>query len=134
MAWVGTAESTGERCATCNDATVDTFMLRLTNGAQAYDGPERRSEPRFAITMSVPTQALDESHQRVGEPFVAITRSVSRCGIAFYYTKPVAARFLAMQFRDRDGNTIVTVMEVLRCERRGPLYEIGGRFVGELSE
>jgi hypothetical protein len=114
MACVGTAESTGEQRATCDDATVDAFMVRLTNGAQKYDGPERRSEPRFAITMSVPTQALDESRCRVGAPFVAITRSISRGGIAFYYTKPIAERFLAMQFRDRDGNTMRAARAAIR--------------------
>jgi hypothetical protein len=84
--------------------------------------------------MAVPTQVLNEAHERVGESFVAITRSVSTRGAAFYFTKAVNEKWLAMQFRDREGATITAILEVLRCEPRGPLYEIAGRFVGTLAE
>jgi hypothetical protein len=111
---------------------VNDFMRRLIANAQQYDGPERRGEPRYNLVMSVPTQPLNDDFQASGQRFIGITRSISAGGVAFFYVKPVVERFLAMQFTDPSGSTITAILHVLRCEQRGSLYEIAGKFIGQL--
>jgi hypothetical protein len=108
------------------------FVRSIIAHAQPYAGPERRTEPRYNIVMSVPAQPLDDELRSVGQRFLAITRSLSLAGIGFYYTKPITQNYLAMQLAKSSGETMVVVVQVLRCIPRGTLFEIGGKFVDRL--
>lgn len=128
-----TAHENGHSTALMADSpdVVASFVERIAARATSYRGDERRREPRTPVTMAVPTQPLNDLRQRCGEPFTAITKNISTRGIAIYYTKAIAVRsLLAMQLRDGRGETLSVVMRVAHCERRGPLFEIGGEFVG----
>jgi hypothetical protein len=114
-------------------AAVVNFMSRLAEGGQAYEGEERRSEPRFAITMTVWTRPMKHRFQVVGEEVAAITRDISAHGIALLCARPVSTPYLAVRMMNPQGESIVAVFRVTRCQARGPVHEIAGEFVAQLS-
>lgn len=88
----------------------------------------RRGEGRRAVLSSVLAEPLDEKLQPAGAPFVALTRNVSRGGIALLYTQPIGARYLALRQPGADGRDM-RYIEVVRSTLIGYGYEIAGRFI-----
>ena len=93
------------------------------------DGPDRRSEPRYRMTLPVQVQPLDDQMQPVGDVFRAVTRDISAHGIGLVCQDPTAARHLMLQLQTPMHDHITVAIEVLRCQPVGFYYDIGGRFV-----
>ena len=93
------------------------------------DSPDRRSEPRYRMTLPVRVQPLDAQMRAVGDEFRAVTRDISAHGIGLVCQDPTAARYLMLQLETTTLEPITVAVEVLRCQPVGFYYDIGGRFV-----
>jgi PilZ domain len=111
---------------------VVNFIRRVIRGEKFYSGSERRTNLRYPITMPVKATPLNSRQQPCGEPFLAVTRDISVGGLCMYHLEHVAASYLELELANGNGNgeRLQVVLEVVRCRQTGPLYEIGGRFVG----
>ena len=109
------------------------FVQRLTADAPQYEGPERRSEPRWGVVMLVPAVPVDAQLNPAGEESIGISRDLSMQGMSLYFFTPIPVKsLLAVELRAPDGNTIQAVLEVLRCRADGSAFDIGGRFLVKL--
>ena len=104
------------------------FVERLTSGVFT-PGKERRKEPRYSVATIVEVQPLDEAFQPEGDAFRVVTRDISASGIGILDSRPVHSKYLAVQLTSPEGEQMQTVMEVLRCQPLGNIYDIGGQFV-----
>jgi hypothetical protein len=111
------------------------FVKRIAAGTEPYKGPERRSEPRWRVTMPVPVAHLDEHLCPCGPTFIAISRDISTQGMGLYHTRPIEVKsLLGVELRAPQGDTMQAVLEVVRCQLNGPAFEIGGRFMAKVYE
>jgi hypothetical protein len=92
------------------------------------DGPDRRSEPRYKMTIPLVAQPIDDQLQPTGPVFRAVTRDISAHGIGMLSQDPTRAEFLALQLQLPTSTEIALFVRVLRCEPLGFYYDIGGRF------
>lgn len=109
------------------------FVQRMVRNAQYYAGPEQRTERRYAVSVPVSAIPVDDSFQKTGEPFMALTRDISTKGMSMYHTRRVSEKFLALELTDPANNRLRVVLEVLRCRPDGLFYEIAGRFATKIS-
>ncbi len=109
---------------------IAVFIERLTSGVFAPE-KERRKEPRYSVATIVEVQPLDEEFQSQGDVFQVVTRDISASGIGILDSRPVNCKYLAVQLTSPEGRQMQMVMEVLRCQPMGNIYDIGGKFVTE---
>lgn len=112
---------------------IAAFVQRMARNAQYYEGPEQRTERRYLLSLPIAAVAVDSSLQRIGEPFIAVSRDISSGGIAMYHTRTVKEKLLALEMTAPAGDKLRVLMEVLRCHPSGLFYEIAGRFVSKLG-
>jgi hypothetical protein len=115
-------------------AYVDTLIRRMVEEGQYYDGPNRRSEPRYAVALQVWAMPLTSDLQSAGRPFVGTTKDISRSGISLVHYEPVDCPLLAIELTDLDGNKFQGAIEVLRCRQLGSFYEVAGKYVTQPYE
>jgi hypothetical protein len=102
---------------------IDEFVRRL---------PKRR--PDNLVALPVIVQPMNEGFQAVGGAFKAILDRVSMHEASVMHQTPITAPFIVLEWIDRRGentNAVQLVLKVVRCERSGPMYLIGGRFMTE---
>ena len=93
---------------------------------------ERRCEPRIAIALVVDLIPLDEVLRACGGPQQGVTRDISKHGVGLFAAIPIETRFLRLYLPlDSDGPSSELLVEVLRCEPFGVVFDIGGRFVAQ---
>ncbi len=110
---------------------VTNFVRRVIRGEKFYSGPERRLHLRYPITMTLRVIPLDAQRTPVGEMFSAITRDISVDGACFYHTEAVKQKLLQLELDGPNQEKLCVKLKVARCRPAGPLYEIGGKFVGD---
>lgn len=110
------------------------FVEQILNSQYEEPTPanERRTERRFRVTLPVSAVPIDASLRPIGETFTAVSRNISTRGIALLYTRHVEAQFLALRIKLKDQDPVQAAMEVLRCRRVGPFFEIAGKFVAKI--
>lgn len=120
-------ESTGTESATSTDE-IRSFVSRL---AREYflDGPDRRTEPRFRVTLPVSLCLLDERFAPLGYEVRAVTRDISENGLGLVCQDPVNAKYLSLQLASPAGEHFSVIVEVLRCRPVGYYFDVGCRFV-----
>ena len=79
------------------------------------------------FSMAVTVQPVDEHFKLVGEPFSAVTESISRTSLAIIHMRAVTDRFLRITLRAR-GREIRMILKVTRCCPQGMHYDIAGDF------
>jgi hypothetical protein len=99
------------------------------NSYQSYEGPNRRSETRDAISVPIMVQPLDANFQPVGGPFCAVSRDVSGGGIGLIHTDPITAEYVHIRLTTRGGEELEVLGKVKHCTANGPYFQIGARFV-----
>jgi hypothetical protein len=110
---------------------VERFIRSVIRSEKFFEGSERRLTLRYPVTMPVRAVALDEKQKPTGGPFLAVTRDISVGGLCMYHLEPVESRWLQLELANNgQPEQLRVVMEVVRCSKTGPLYEIAGRFVG----
>lgn len=93
---------------------------------------DRRSEPRIAVAMVVDLIPLDGTMRPCGPPQQGVTRDISKQGVGLFASIPTEARYLMVYLPIQPEGTVSDVLvEVLRCEPFGVVFDIAGRFVGE---
>jgi PilZ domain len=112
-------------------AEVVNFIRRVIRGEKFYAGSERRLHLRYPITIPVLVTPLDDRHQPVAEPFLAITRDISIVGLCMYHTKTVKEKLLRLEMTGLNQEHVSVLLKVARCRPAGPFYEIAGRFLAE---
>ena len=109
------------------------FVERAVRNSKYYDGPEVRSERRYAVSMRVAAVPVDEHLNKIGEGFIAASRDISSRGIAIYHTRRTTDRFLALELSGASGENMHVLLAVLRCRPVGLFYEIAGKFVSKIA-
>lgn len=112
---------------------VAAFVERAIRNSKYYDGPDSRAEPRYPVQLRVAAVPVDENLERIGEPFMAVSRDISGGGIAIYHTRGVTEKLLALELSTPAGEKTHVVMEILRCRPVGLFYEIAGKFVSKFT-
>jgi hypothetical protein len=107
-------------------STLNQFVKALDGGRVADD--ERRREKRRPVVLDVIAVPLDEEHHPCGEPFLALSRNISRGGIALLHTEKVTAPFLLLRIETIRHQVIQTVVKVVRTRSFYQFTEISGRF------
>jgi PilZ domain len=120
------------------------FVRTAIREEKVYKGGERRAHLRYPVSMSVRATPLDDHKKPIAEPFdavthdisvagsfAALTRDISAGGISMHCSQPVKEKFLQLELTAPKGVQLNVTLEVLRCLKKGPFYEVGGRFVGE---
>lgn len=93
---------------------------------------ERRCEPRIAIALVVDLIPLDEALRPCGGPQQGVTRDVSKRGVGLFAAIPIETRYLRLYLPlEADAAPSELLVEVLRSEPFGVVFDIGGRFVAE---
>ena len=77
--------------------------------------------------MAISVQPVDDQLEPTGDPFVAVTKSVSPTGLAITHIRAVTARFLRITLRAR-GREVRTILDVVCCSCAGMHYDIRGDF------
>lgn len=113
---------------------IAAFVERLIRHSKYYDGPDSRSEPRYAVRMPVAAVPVDDDLQKIGEPFVAVSRDLSGRGIAIYHTRRISQRYLALELSTPSEEKLHVLLQVLRCRPVGLFYEIAGKFVSKIAQ
>jgi hypothetical protein len=90
---------------------------------------ERRRENRYALAMVVDLVPLDAGMTPCGPPQRGVTRDLSPSGIGLFAEIPLQAKFLRVLLPIHPIERVEVLVEILRCEPFGFLYNIGGRFV-----
>jgi hypothetical protein len=96
-------------------------------GASATN-EERRTDKRRPVVLDVIAVPLDQDQQPCGEPFMALTRNISRGGIAILHTEKVTAPYLLLKMETARHETMQIVVQVVRLRSFYQFTEICGRF------
>jgi hypothetical protein len=134
------------KCHTRPTHDVQAFLQEAIRGEVQRPRGERRAHVRYSVSMSVRVIPLDDHKEPIAEPFyavardisiagsfVGVTRDVSAGGISMYHTRPIQEKFLKLELTAPRGRQLHVDMEVLRCCKAGPFYEIAGRFTGDAA-
>lgn len=117
------AEKTEQKFA--NKPTIATLVRGLIDEAQKDFVVDRRRERRVPLSIPLTVTPVGNAIRRSGE-FIAVTRDISTRGVSFFHTDPADDHYLCI----RSGESqIKVVIEVLRCRKVGPLWEIAGKFL-----
>jgi hypothetical protein len=108
---------------------VNDFITRLQQHGAKFT---RRRELRQTVALLVEATPLDDASRPTGKTFQAVTRDISTSGISLLHTQSVDAPYLSISLKDTENQRLDAVVEVLRCNPIGPLFDIGGRFVAKI--
>jgi hypothetical protein len=108
------------------------FVKRQIREAQVFGGEERRSEERHLMLVPVLVQPVNAQYNPIGDPFVVVTRDISRKGIGLVHGQRIAHPLVALRM-SLAGEEVNVVARLVRSEALGPYYFIGGEFVAKLA-
>jgi hypothetical protein len=94
---------------------------------------DKRRSSRYAVTMVIPTQALDNMLRPIERPCMLFARNISTGGICLLNDRSMRAAFLALELSAPGGDLIQVLVQVLRSRPRGSVHEIGGEFVTKMA-
>ncbi len=102
--------------------TINGVVDKPTYGTQHAN---RRSEERYYATLPVTVTPVDHKLRSINDGIRMVTRDISSRGVALFSDEPVTTELLSLEISDRDGRrTLTALMQLLRCQPFGPLYEI----------
>ncbi len=107
-------------------SAVDEFVDAIEYRQDCVD--ERRAEQRKPAVLDVIVVPLDAQFKPIGEPFLGLTRDISRGGIAMLHVEAVSAPYLLLKLQTRRHRSLQAVVEVVRSRRYYQFTEISGRF------
>lgn len=108
-----------------DQATITALVRGLIDDAQKDFVVDRRREHRFPLSVPLTVTPVGNAIQP-SEEFVAVTRDISTRGISFFQIDPVDDHYVSIRFGE---SAVKVVIEVLRCRKIGPLWEIAGKFL-----
>lgn len=120
----------GERSSSSVEASAEEITLFVQQLAREYllDIPDRRSEPRYQITIPVNVRSVGNTGH-LGPPVHAVTRDLSQGGIGFISQDPLNGK-LKVQLVSPSGAELSALAQVVRCKPNGYYFDIGCEFLG----
>jgi hypothetical protein len=113
---------------------IAAFMQKLTTGVyKTRSGNEQRKHPRFMIATIVEILPVGASQNAQSKPFRIVSHDVSAGGIRLRGAHPITTKLLALHMTSPDGEQMKVMMEVLRCQSSGNVYDIAGRFISSVD-
>src|SRR6266478_270846 len=107
---------------------VFNFVRELLNDVQADFIAERRAHARHPVCMPMEAIPFDDRGQQAGEAFMVVANDISASGLSFLHHSVILDRYLLVRFPESNRHKSQwIVLEVVRCQQVGPLWEIGGR-------
>ncbi len=100
----------------------------------AYRGPEKRCFERYPIVTPVAAMPLGTGLEPFGASFMALTRNISRSGVALVSTRSVSAPFLAVELPCGPDGAMQVVIQVVRRRPIRCFYEIAGPFLTKMAD
>jgi hypothetical protein len=113
-------------------STINQFVRGLSRSRVSDD--ERRSEKRRPVVLNIIAVPLDEDRNPCGEPFLALSRNISRGGIALLHTEMVKSPYLLLRIETLRHEVIQAVVQVVRARNFYQFTEISGRFVANAKK
>jgi hypothetical protein len=113
-------------CLSTSRSTLDQFVGAVEARRDTSD--ERRTDKRRPIQLDVIAVPLDAQFRQIGEPFLALTRNISRGGIAILHTEKVSAPYLLLRLETQRHDVIQAIIQVVRSRTFYQFTEISGRF------
>jgi hypothetical protein len=109
-------------------------LVRAAKAASEQDEHhEKRQYKRVPLVAHVAAMPLDDHNQPVGAPFMMMTRNISTVGISLIHSAPIKFKRLAIELQAASGGKIQLAVEILRCQKLGEFYEIGGKLLCKLG-
>jgi hypothetical protein len=108
-------------------STINQFVRAVARSRASDD--ERRTEKRKTVVLNIIAVPLDEDRNPCGEPFLALSRNISRGGIALLHTEMVKSPYLLLRIETLRHETIQAVVQVIRARNFYQFTEISARFV-----
>jgi hypothetical protein len=106
---------------------IISLIRGLIDEEQKAPSVDRRHKRRH--TLSVPVIVRPVGDCPMAEEFVGVTRDISTIGISFFHTAPVNEHYLRLHFPESPYSAEGVTIEVARCRKIGPLYEIAGKIL-----
>lgn len=106
---------------------IISLVRGLIDDEQRDSITDRRRVHRHPL--SVPVIARPIGDRQMADGFVGVTRDISTRGVSFFHTAPVNEHYLSLHFPESRQSTEAVTVEVIRCRKLGPLYEIAGTFL-----
>ena len=108
-------------------STINQFVRAVSRSRISDD--ERRAEKRRPVVLNIIAVPLDEDRNPCGEPFLALSRNISRGGIALLHTEMVKAPYLLLRIETLKHEVIQAVVQVIRARNFYQFTKISARFV-----
>jgi len=112
------------------DLSVIAEFVEQLAGEFFYDGPDRRSNPRYEITLPVYVVPLDEKLRSLDYLIRASTRNISVSGVSLVCMDPIGSPNLAIQFKSPSGKEVTVLAEVVHSKAQGYFHQVGCKFIG----
>lgn len=109
------------------DGLID--YLHEMQAVRPCEGVERRAEERYPLAVVVEYVPLDQLQRPCGAAGTAVTRDLSRSGIGLFTEREVSTEFLRVRIAAWAGRRAELLVQVLRCEPRDFMYDVGGRIL-----
>lgn len=110
-------------------AQIEEFACVVDSLTSIDSKIDSRDQPRRRRSISLQIQPLDHDFQNDGDPFRAISRDVSRLGMAFINLESVDHDYLRVGLLDHDISVIGQVRHCTFVGDHYPLYLVGLEFV-----
>lgn len=114
---------------TTHPTSLPYFQEVIQNLTADNSRVEQRAEPRYACTLCLEIQPLDENHDPVGSSFMAITRDVSNSGVGFVDAQSFPYDFIRIGIPQNDATVVAKVCYNRPVGDEDPMYLIGVQFI-----
>ncbi|MEX2121112.1 MAG: hypothetical protein WD847_16085 [Pirellulales bacterium] len=119
-----------EALARSTKATVG--LIHALDAASRARSHSRRTRP-LPLAFTAPAVALDEQFKPLGEQFTVTVRDVCTTGLALLDTQPIGSKYVAVQLGLGDQAPSQAVVQIRRCDKVGPYYEMAGTFIQQVG-
>lgn len=112
---------------------VRQFVQELAGAKRRSAFDEKRAQPRYPLVGLVQAVPVDDSCIPIGPAFQGMSRNISTGGICFVCTRAVRDKRFVIELATSPSERVQMVMEMVRCQRLGRFYEVGGRLLARLE-
>lgn len=114
-------------------AALRAFARQAIQQYRATEVPERRTQPRYYRCVDAIAIPVDQHGRVVGEKMSAVTRDLSRGGVAVLLPRMASSNLLALQLGEGETRA-VNIAQIVRCRPAGLFFEAAGPFVSMFTD
>jgi len=108
---------------------VRTFVERLIQEVNGFEGDNRRRVPRRPVSVPVGVRPLGYDLEPVGDTQPAITANISAEGIGLWHVEAIRAKFVEVSMASASGAQIAAIAEVRHSSKLGDWTMTGAQFL-----